>query len=499
MSVKTDRLEIMDGLPRIRDLLESPGLNLGLVAGSAGLDRLVSWAHVCELPDPGPWLQGGELVLTSGLAVPRDAAGQRSYVHKLIAAGAAGLGVSDGLHAPTSMGGLYEAADAAALPVLAVPLAVPFVMISQEVAAGAVPGLRARMSAQVRVFGTLRQLASSTMEPTQLFAQLESISGYRLYVCGRSGLPLLPGVAVPPPSLTHLLPSRLDAAPAVPGGFVLPLTSPGAPGGWLLALERPDAIPAGLAAVQGVAVVALLQVSLRRQLQATVRRQGAEVLAELLGTNVPVGWAAARLASAGFTHDDQLRLWALDGPPDVVDQVGTLLADDAIPHLILRQNQAVLMLLSASSQPEVPPGVHAGLSTPVSAAEQLHVTRREALWALSLAVQRNRRVVEFDGQPAARWLMQDPQVLQQLVRQVLGAALHYDATHGADLVPTVRVFLENNRQVTSVAEQLGLHVNGVRYRLRRFEQLTSRDLSDTSDVTDVWLALAARQTAAAND
>ena len=157
------------------------------------------------------------------------------------------------------------------------------------------------------------------------------------------------------------------------------------------------------------------------------------------------------------------------------------------------------MLLSASSQPEVPPGVHAGLSTPVSATEQLHVTRREALWALSLAVQRNRRVVEFDGQPAARWLMQDPQVLQQLVRQVLGAALHYDATHGADLVPTVRVFLENNRQVTSVAEQLGLHVNGVRYRLRRFEQLTSRDLSDTSDVTDVWLALAARQTAAAND
>ncbi len=489
----------MDGLPRIRDLLESPGLNLRLLAGSGGLDRLVSWAHVCELPDPGPWLQGGELVLTTGLAVPRDPAGQRNYLQKLAAASAAGLAVSDGLHAPTTMASLYEAADVAALPVLAVPLAVPFVMISQEVAAGAVPGLRARMSAQVRVFGTLRQLASSTMEPAQLFAQLESISGYRLYVCGRSGLPLLPGVAVPPPSMTHLLPSRLDAAPAVPGGFVLPLTSPGAPGGWLLALERSDAMPAGLAAVQGVAVVALLQVSLRRQLQATVRRQGAEVLAELLGANVPAGWAAARLAGAGFTRDDQLRLWALDGPPDGVDQVSTLLADDTIPHLILRQNTAVLVLLNASSRPEVPPDVHAGISTPVSPSEQLHVARREALWALAQAVQRDRRVVEFDGHAAGRWLMQDPQALQQLVRQVLGPALDYDATHGADLVPTVRAFLENGRQVASVATRLGLHVNGVRYRLRRFEELTSRDLSDTSDVTEVWLALTARQTAASDD
>ena len=50
----------------LRDLLRE--LELEAVAGAAGLDRAVRWVHISELADPTPWLSGGELLLTTGLA-----------------------------------------------------------------------------------------------------------------------------------------------------------------------------------------------------------------------------------------------------------------------------------------------------------------------------------------------------------------------------------------------------------------------------------------------
>jgi len=59
-------------------LLETEHLGLGVEAGAAGLDRRITWAHVCELSDPRPWLDSGELIMTTGLANPRQAGAQGS-------------------------------------------------------------------------------------------------------------------------------------------------------------------------------------------------------------------------------------------------------------------------------------------------------------------------------------------------------------------------------------------------------------------------------------
>src|SRR5581483_6121703 len=56
-----------------------------------GLDREVSWIHVSELPDPTPWLEGGELLATTGLGTGATAAARRAYVRRLSQHGLAGL------------------------------------------------------------------------------------------------------------------------------------------------------------------------------------------------------------------------------------------------------------------------------------------------------------------------------------------------------------------------------------------------------------------------
>ena len=49
----------------VADLLAQPGLGLQLLTTGAPVDRPLSWVHVSELADPAPFLEGGELLLTT--------------------------------------------------------------------------------------------------------------------------------------------------------------------------------------------------------------------------------------------------------------------------------------------------------------------------------------------------------------------------------------------------------------------------------------------------
>src|SRR3954470_16687898 len=74
-------------------------LDVRLVAGEAGLENAVRWVHISELEDPTPWLSGGELLLTTGMAL-EDPERQRAYVRRLAGHGLAGLGLGTGFSHP---------------------------------------------------------------------------------------------------------------------------------------------------------------------------------------------------------------------------------------------------------------------------------------------------------------------------------------------------------------------------------------------------------------
>src|SRR2546423_3122645 len=100
-------------------------LELGLLAGDDAADAPVRWVHISELPDPTPWLSGGELLLTTGMGL-RDAAGARAYVERLADHGLAGLGFGLGFDHDEVPAGVLEAARARGFPVFAVPYELPF-------------------------------------------------------------------------------------------------------------------------------------------------------------------------------------------------------------------------------------------------------------------------------------------------------------------------------------------------------------------------------------
>ncbi|HTY72208.1 MAG TPA: PucR family transcriptional regulator [Actinomycetes bacterium] len=477
----------------VDDLLRSTALQLELLAGSSGLSRRIAWAHVSELEDPTPWLLGADLVMTTGMAVPKAAAGQRAYLKRLDDAGVSALAVSDQLFTPALHRSFLDDADRRGFPVLRVPLPVPFIAIAQEVAAAVQSDMHRRLTAQLHVFGALQTLASEDLTLEQLFSRLEALSGYALYVSSPSGRALLPGVPAPPPDLIHLLPESYDSPPTVPDGYVLPVLAPGGPAGFLLAIERPDAVPSGLAVVQHVATIAALQLSIQRHERETLRREGAETLAELLQGVLDPATAQRRLARIGHPPGSSLRLAVVRpverGPVDDQAVLRAFSAEE-VPALVLRQQRDLVVLLPADV--EVSPTLaHAavGVSRPFGSGEPLTVPRREASWAVARAVDAGGGVVVFGQDAAGRWLTEDAAGLRGLVDAVLGPVLEYDAAHGGQILPSVRTWLEHDRRTTEAAGALHVHANTLGYRLHRFEVLTGRSLQNTADLAEVWLAV----------
>lgn len=65
---------------KIADIILMPELRTRFFAGEQSGDRTVRWAHVCELPDPTEWLGEGDLLMTTGIGLPRTSEAQAAYI-----------------------------------------------------------------------------------------------------------------------------------------------------------------------------------------------------------------------------------------------------------------------------------------------------------------------------------------------------------------------------------------------------------------------------------
>ncbi|MDQ0764253.1 PucR family transcriptional regulator [Streptomyces canus] len=122
--------------PTLASLVHHSALKLTVRAGEDRLDVPVRWAHVSELADPVPYMEGGELLLITALKLDADdPEAMRRYVKRLAAAGVVGLGFAVGVNYDEIPGALVEAARDEGLPLLEVPRRTPFLAISKAVSA----------------------------------------------------------------------------------------------------------------------------------------------------------------------------------------------------------------------------------------------------------------------------------------------------------------------------------------------------------------------------
>ena len=122
----------------VRELVEEPGPGLKLLGGPAGAGRGFEAVTITDLPDPGRYLRGGELVLSGlmWLADPRGSVAARCdvFVGAVARLGCAALAAGDTTDDPLP-GELVAACERLDVPLLQVPGRLAFTDLADWVAA----------------------------------------------------------------------------------------------------------------------------------------------------------------------------------------------------------------------------------------------------------------------------------------------------------------------------------------------------------------------------
>src|SRR6185503_18416602 len=324
----------------VRGLASEMGLELA--TGEDGADAPVRWVHITELPDPTPWLSGGELLLTTGIQLDTDKR-QREFVRLLSGHHLAGLGFGTGFDHEALPAALLDEARELAFPVFEVPYELPFIALTEKAFTRLVNEQYEVLQRGIAIHKRLERLVLEESGLDEVVRALAAATGGAVSVLSGRGETIssrafrrqLPSEAMAQvraevvrrgDELTGGSARSVDNAEFAPDhpdiagrSLVLPvsLRGRGAPQAWLVAAR--DAGGLGdferLILQQAVTVVAL-ELMRQRAMRDTERRLAGDVLAEALTGRLSDEELATRLRPFGIGNSAAVLVFAGgDGAP----------------------------------------------------------------------------------------------------------------------------------------------------------------------------------------
>jgi purine catabolism regulator len=501
----------------VTDILGVPGMPLRLLAGEARTHSPIRWVHASELEDPTPWLKGGELVLTTGMNVGTTPAKQRAYVQRLADAGVAGLGFGLGFTHDKTPKGLIAAAEQAELPLFEVPYPVPFIAITEAVftriLAEQYDTLQRAVDAEHVLTRAVMEgrgvegIAASLADVTKGWSLLLDLHGLPLASTSRAATLRAERI------WDELKGSRPDGTSfsltLVDRGHHIWIQPVGAQGRVeaFLAVGKPEA-PSQLDRIVAGHALSLFAIELAksRAVADAQRRLQGDFFDELARGEMQPADAQRGLARFGFAKDARVTVIAIEG--DEPETIAHAAADrfsragggfliSAYPggvHLLLPAEteldlEQLAKELGSKTGHDVRIGSGSGVASP-----DTDRSLREATYALRVCGLEGWTTAGFEQLGTYRLLlsMTEPDALRAFADAMLGPLDEYDHDHNGELTGSLQAFLQHNARWETAAGQLYVHRHTLRYRMRKVEELTGRDLASSFDRMEFWLALRAR-------
>ncbi|MFM9370717.1 PucR family transcriptional regulator [Streptomyces sp. Da 82-17] len=512
--------------------LELPALSgARLVAGRSGARRAIRVANIMEVPDIIRWMRGGEFLLTTAYAVRDDERALTALVPELSGRGLAALGVKVGPYLPMLPAAMLRCADELGFPIVELPGEVMLNDILSEVIGTVLnrqalslersQALRDRLSQAVLHGGGYRDLVDALSAETAAAVAVRSADGTVLAAAGA------------PPEDTAPDVTRPIAVGGRPGGEVALWARAGraVDEEQMLAVEHVASLAAMLAVQERVLaererryrtllLTELVSHPPRDRAESARRaaalgwdleRSRAAVVVEVGGADPEHGGVrVARLGAVRAAGPDGLREARLGGVPEASS--GGVRVTGGLDGDVRVQEERLLSAARTALGSHTPAwGTPGGLTVlvepgrslaaacralqravraacpgrPVALAAgtvrddfaELHLSHSEALSTLALGR-------ELDGVQGSfvrlhaesgvyRLLDQLPTAeLRALVDDALGPLLAYDAEHDGALVHSLAVYLRHDRNGVETADELHIHYNTLRYRLKQIERLT---------------------------
>ncbi|WP_405698529.1 PucR family transcriptional regulator ligand-binding domain-containing protein [Streptomyces coelicoflavus] len=524
--------------PTVADVLALPVLAGGgprVVAGEEHVDRPVRWVHITELTDPASFLKGGELVLTTGMPLPEDAAGVRRYVDELAAVGAAALVIElvRRYHRPPDA--LVRACRARGLPLVTLARDVNFLEVTQVVHTLILGHQAEAMRRTQGVHEAFTALTLRGAGPEEVLRAAAGMSGrtvvlenlvHRALVCEPFG-----GTARA--ALTdwerrsRTTPATDRAEVTGPEGWLTaPVEYQGERWGRVVMLPLPvvpPAVPPGPGfGPEDVTVLerTAMALTIARLTRPTPWERTAHrnVLRDLVEQrHRSPGDARARVAALGLPADDARFVAVLADLPAqedagaaevrLAEELGATGAQ-VLVGLLSPARLGVLLALRPSrpwrqaverlgrTVLDTAPGATVCAGSPTRDLADVARSFREAVRVaeatepgLPLPSGRSFHERSDIGLRRLLFALRDDLRVQDYAERQLGPLLDHDARHGTDLVTTLRGYLDAAGNKTVAARSAGLSRETVYQRLRAIERLLSRDLESGEQRTELHVAL----------
>src|SRR6201997_5873255 len=149
-----------------------------VVAGADRLDTPVRWVHAMELTDVARLLRGGELVLSTGIALPDEERLLAAYITELAEVGVAGLAVELGRRYTGSLpSALVAAAQQAGLPLIAFEREVAFIEITEAVHARIIDAQLDELRVSERLHEMFTELSVAGASADEVVRQAAILAG----------------------------------------------------------------------------------------------------------------------------------------------------------------------------------------------------------------------------------------------------------------------------------------------------------------------------------
>jgi hypothetical protein len=503
-------------------LLANPALGLRQVAGPAG-DHRVSTVGTTEIENPTPYLVGGELLLTAGVRLPRDAEGIDTYVRQVVAAGVSALGFGVAPVHQEVPPELVAACDRHGLPLLRLPPATPFVAVGQA-AYAAIAGARNRELREIsRAQSALATAAARPDALQAVLAQLSAHTGAWAVLFDAQGNELFsagPRPTSPTPERVRDLAVRTTArVRAGPAGRSAPAAAADHQGGTHLTVHTlPGADGTTMALALGQAattaptlvhrqvtstatVLLALLTSPRHALGTDTHSAGALVRLMLGATPADVAPALTLADKTKASHwivvhgrHAPRRSTSAPHPGDDPAQLAALGTALGTPYLHVDGSELKALVPSApDARPEAPAqaadlGWVLGFSAPTPASD-LPYADRQAERALQRAIAAQVPAVVQTKDPLTVHGLIPPADAQDLARTRFAPLDQAGAPGAAVLLDTLRTWLTLHGSWDRTAATLHVHRNTVRHRLARVGELLDVDLQDPGVRMELWFAL----------
>lgn len=485
----------------IREILRIPLLQEAqIIAGEQGLERIVQFIDIMEVPDLTGWPKEGVLMLTTAYAI-RDHPDQLAEMIRILhEGGAAGLAIKSARFLNTIPFEALQMSNDCGLPLIELPPEIPYTDITQAVMEQVLDRQATLLRRSDEVYRTLTMMVLENIGIQAVSDHVAGLLKAPVAVIDNSG-----GIVVSSPAgwdfreAVHPLRWNIN----VDRRSVAHL---------LVDKEKLDAMEE--VGIEQARLVLALELMRNKIIEDTENRLRGNFIDELMTPPAPPRHEVEqRGRQLGM---NPLHLWevaVIEGTvaPDE-EWMNKLLYEQAEkyhirPHVEFRSNRAILFLPTppASSdqrsghEPQEPiPWADIVLSWLNDKEGQLAgyrsgIGRPKALWDIHEGFSEARNALtisrKLSGETALtaykdvevyhllRGTM-DEKGFGVLFDRKLGKLKQYDEEHNSDLLRTLFFYLESRSSLIETANHLFIHRNSVKYRLERIRDITGFDLND---------------------